>query len=486
MRAFRRRLRIKARGENVPDCLPSFSLLPCPDASLKRTLLRNIESSQWKEPTPIQMQALPVLAMGRDLLATAPTGSGKTAAFVLPTLLRLEKSEAKLLRNGPRALLLAPTRELASQICGEVQRLAAGRAFKVAVVSKALAATKDGAGQGVFSGYDLLVATPMRLLQALREGKVDLRRVRAVILDEADKLFELGREGKKNTAGESLEPDKSFLGQVDEILAACTYPEVQRALFSATLPPLIHDLASSVLRDPVSVSVGLASNRSNYTHAAAVPESVTQELVFVGREEGKLLALRQLLKQGVLPPILVFLESKERARELYHELCYDHLRVDVMHAGRSSEQRAALLEKVRAGAVWVLLCTDLCARGLDLRAVNVVVNYDLPPSCVTYVHRVGRTGRAGRAGRAVTFWTERDMEEGGSLRAIANVIKLSGGQVPAWMAGLKKGGKKKGREGGREGGRVRGRISTRTAWDVEKAKRRKERRPQKGGGTEKK
>ncbi|GAB5033300.1 rna dead-box type [Nannochloropsis oceanica] len=506
MRAFRRRLRIKVTGENIPDCLPSFSLLPSllsssflssSSSSLVQTLLQNVEASHWKEPTPIQMQALPILLLGRDLLASSPTGTGKTAAFIIPTLLRLgapiskgrpkhTKEEAAAAggnRRGPRALFLAPTRELAAQIYREVERLSQGKKFKIGLLSKALAATRGEGGRegGVLGAYDVLVATPMRLVQVVREGGIDLGNVLSVVLDEADKLLELGREGRRDEEGHVLQPDKSFLGQVDEILAACSHPQVQRALFSATLPPLIEDLARSILRDPLSVSIGLyaASLTNNYQGGAAVPDTVTQSLLFVGREEGKLLALRQILREGVLPPVLVFLQTKERARELYHELCYDNFKVEVMHADRSPEQRAELLHKVRTGEVWVLLCTDICSRGLDLRTVNMVINYDLPSSCVAYVHRVGRTGRAGRKGRAVSFWTEGDMLEGKGLRSIANVIKLSGGDVPTWMTALKPtnskgmGGRRK--EGGREGGKGptfrRERISTGTAWDRERAKR---------------
>jgi len=442
------------------------------------------------------MQALPILLLGRDLLASSPTGTGKTAAFIIPTLLRLEAPMSKKNnkkgeeeegnRRGPRALLLAPTRELAAQIFREVERLAQGKKFKIGLLSKALAATKGEAGReggrvgGVLGGYDVLVTTPMRLVQVVREGGVDLANVQTVVLDEADKLFELGREGRRDEEGHALQPDKSFLGQVDEILAACSHPQVQHALFSATLPPLIETLARSILRDPLSITIGLHSStlNSNFRGGAAVPDTVEQSLVFVGREEGKLLALRQILREGVLPPVLVFLQTKERARELYHELCYDDIKVEVMHADRSPEQRAELLSKVRTGEVWVLLCTDVCSRGLDLKAVNMVINYDLPSSCVAYVHRVGRTGRAGRKGRAVSFWTEGDMLEGKGLRAIANVIKLSGGEVPEWMTQLKPtrkqlGGREGGRMGGRKDGGVqrRGRISTGTAWDRERAKR---------------
>lgn len=148
----------------------------------------------------------------------------------------------------------------------------------------------------------------------------------------------------------------------------------------------------------------------------------------VGREEGKLLAMRQLIAEGLRPPVLVFLQSKERAKELFHELVYDGINVDVIHAERTQEQRDAVIRQFRSGEIWVLICTDLMARGIDFKGVNMVINYDLPQSAVSYIHRIGRTGRAGRRGLAVTFFTEADME---ALRSIANVVKLSGCEVRA-------------------------------------------------------
>jgi ATP-dependent RNA helicase DDX52/ROK1 len=167
---------------------------------------------------------------------------------------------------------------------------------------------------------------------------------------------------------------------------------------------------------------------------------IEQELMFVGREEGKLLAIRQLSQRAQLhPPALVFVQSQERAQALFGELLYDGIHVDVIHAGRSKAARDAAVSKFRRGDTWVLICTDLVARGVDFRAVNMVINYDLPMSGITYVHRIGRTGRAGRKGKAITLFTEADFE---NLRTIANVMKQSGCEVPEWMLTLKRKRKK--------------------------------------------
>lgn len=228
---FRRKMGIRVRGEDVADPMESFHDMPHvgpgQDASLtRRVLLQNVEESEWKEPTPVQMQAVPVLVAGRDLLAAAPTGSGKTAAFVMPIILRLGKHNAgaKAVR-GVRGILLAPTRELAAQIHRDVVRLSRGRKIRICLLTKSgVAKTAEVNG---LSGYDIIVSTPMRLVALLREGAISLETVEIVVLDEADKLFDA--EGTRSGV------DNSFVGQVDEVLAACSHRAIQRALFSATI-----------------------------------------------------------------------------------------------------------------------------------------------------------------------------------------------------------------------------------------------------------
>ncbi|CAM9135529.1 unnamed protein product [Ectocarpus sp. 8 AP-2014] len=424
---FRRRMGIKVKGEEVADPMESFSEMPSATTSedagqTRRVLLHNVEESAWKEPTPVQMQAVPILVAGRDLLAAAPTGSGKTAAFVMPMILRLGVQRADPQASGVRGILLAPTRELAAQIHREVVRLSRGRRLRVCLLTKA-GATKAAAATGMdsrnaLSGYDIVVSTPMRLVALVRERAVCLASVEMVVLDEADKLFDAGA-----ASGGS---DKAFIGQVDEVLAACSHQQVQRALFSATVGQQVKELSESVLRDPIFLTVGTQN---------AGAADIDQRLVYVGREEGKLLAIRQLVQEGLRPPVLVFLQSKDRAKALFHELVYDGINTDVMHASRTQDQRDNIIQRFRTGEIWVLICTDLVARGIDFKGVNMVINYDFPQSAVSYIHRIGRTGRAGRHGVAVTLFTESDMD---SLRSIANVMRLSGCEVPDWMLTMKK------------------------------------------------
>lgn len=234
---FRRRMGIRVKGDYVSDPMETFGDMPnsgtgVASSNTRRILLKNVEESAWKEPTPVQMQAVPVLVAGRDLLAAAPTGSGKTAAFVMPMILRIGGHEGvETGGSGVRGILLAPTRELAAQIHRDVVRLSRGRKLRVCLLTKAGAA-KAAAATGIdrkdaLSAYDIVVTTPMRLVALIRDGAVSLSSVKMVVLDEADKLFDAG------TASGGT--DEAFVGQVDEILAACSHRDVQRTLFSATI-----------------------------------------------------------------------------------------------------------------------------------------------------------------------------------------------------------------------------------------------------------
>lgn len=447
--AFRNRLRIRAKGSRLCNPCPTFADMKI-EPSFKPALLRNIENSDWKEPTPIQMQSIPVLLSGRDILAAAPTGSGKTASYVIPTLSKLSKSSTT---KGIRGLLLSPTKELADQIHREVVRLSEGRKIKTCVLKrKIMKLAIEGQGQQVFQKYDLLIATPLRLLSLVRENAIDLSQVEIVVLDEADRLLDLqsspkDRDGDLSDQNDAHDEDdendaddddgnnivskgtarerSAFLSQVDEILSQCSSSGVQRALFSATLGTFVKELASGFLQDPIEVTIGAENTGAS---------TIKQRLVFVGREDGKLLAIRQLIQEGLKPPVLLFLQSIDRAKDLFKELIYDGINVDVIHASRSPHQREEVMRRFRNGDIWVLICTDLMARGIDFQGVQMVINYDLPVSAVNYIHRIGRTGRAGRTGEAVTFFTEDDLPR---LRPIANVVKLSGCEVPDWMLQIK-------------------------------------------------
>ncbi|KAG1707448.1 hypothetical protein DVH05_026646 [Phytophthora capsici] len=441
---IRRQLGIRVSGVSVPAPITSFTemqLDSSPNAQqMKRLLLQNIERSEYKEPTSVQMQAIPSFLLRRDLLATAPTGSGKTAAFAIPILANLAAGGGS--SSGIRSIVLAPTRDLAVQIRAEFTRLATGKKLHITLLSKATAATIASQTKSKLAvNHDVLIATPLRLVHLIQEAKVELSTVEMVCLDEADRLLELG-----------------FVEQVDEIFAACTNPKVQRAMFSATMLEGVEELAQTVLRDPVKVAVGTKNAGAN---------TIDQKLVFVGKEEGKLVAMKQLLHEGLQLPALLFVQNKERANELYHELLYDGVNIGAVHADRTKEQRDDVIRRFRTGEVWVLICTDLMSRGMDFKAVNMVINYDFPQSAVSYIHRIGRTGRNGRKGKAVTFFTEDDMVY---LRTIANVMKISGCEVPDWMLSLKKASVSKRKEL-LKAPPTRHRINTVSGYDLQKANR---------------
>ncbi|XP_065765769.1 probable ATP-dependent RNA helicase DDX52 isoform X2 [Muntiacus reevesi] len=346
---------------------------------------------------------------GRELLASAPTGSGKTLAFSIPILMHLKQPTNK----GFRALVISPTRELASQIHRELVKLSEGTGFRIHMIHKAAVAAKKF-GPKSSKKFDILVTTPNRLIYLLKQDPpgIDLTNVEWLVVDESDKLFEDGKTG--------------FRDQLASIFLACTSHKVKRAMFSATFAYDVEQWCKLNLDNVITVSIGARNS---------AVETVEQELLFVGSETGKLLAMRELVKKGFNPPVLVFVQSIERAKELFHELIYEGINVDVIHADRTQQQRDNTVHSFRAGKIWVLICTALLARGIDFKGVNLVINYDFPTSSVEYIHRIGRTGRAGHKGKAVTFFTEDDKP---LLRSVANVIQQAGCPVPEYIKGFQK------------------------------------------------
>ncbi|KAK7926148.1 hypothetical protein WMY93_008458 [Mugilogobius chulae] len=368
--------RINVHGCDVPDPVCTFEELQS-EYRLHSRILQNLKDAGLDTPTPIQMQAIPLMMHGREVLACAPTGSGKTLAFCLPLLTHLQQP-ANL---GFRAVVISPTRELASQTYRELLRLSDGVGFRVHIIDKAsLAAKKYGPKSS--KKYDILVSTPNRLIYLLSQDPpvLDLSSVEWLVVDESDKLFEAGKSG--------------FREQLATIFLACSGPKVRRAFFSATCTPDVEQWCRLNLDNLVTVNIG---------HRNTAVETVEQELLFVGSEDGKLVAMRDIIKKGFLPPML--------------------------------QQRDNVVNSFRSGHIWVLICTALLARGIDFKGVNLVLNYDFPTSAVEYIHRIGRTGRAGHCGKAITFFTENDKP---LLRSIANVIKQAGCPVPDYMIGFKK------------------------------------------------
>lgn len=369
-------------------------------------------------------------APGADVIAVAPTGSGKTLCYAAPVLASIAAARGsakaskskKRKRNqpsSPSCLVLVPTRELATQVGGVFSRLVHAARMSVAVVVLASKSGLTGLGG---ASVDVVVATPQRASVALDRGLLNLSAsLKHVVLDEADRLL-----------------DDGFVSQVDTVLASCDAANPARRVhcFSATLPPAVETLVQSLTRNPVKVVVGGGS----YGGSAAVSEAarlVKQQFLFAGGkgEQGKVTAVRGMLREGLAAPILLFVQSKERATDLFRELIYDGIDVDAIHADRSGAARSSAIARFRAGRLPVLIATDVLARGLDFKAVATVINYDLPASAAAYIHRIGRTGRAGRSGVAVTLFTEEDAP---LLRAVAHVARASGADVPDWMLAQRK------------------------------------------------
>jgi ATP-dependent RNA helicase RhlE len=353
------------------------------ELGLQPALLRVCESAGYEEPTPIQERAIPVLLTGADLIGCAETGTGKTAAFLLPTLQRM--SERK--RPGVRVLVLAPTRELVSQIDESYKLLAPKGSPRCAAIiggasmSRQTDALRKGAG--------VVVATPGRLLDHVERRTVDLSHVEVLVLDEADRMLDMG-----------------FLPQIRRILAEVP-KERQTLLFSATMSESIEQLARSTMKRPEMIEV-------NRRGSAAM--SVDQKAYVVATESKTALLLDLLERErDTFERVLVFTRTRRGAERLSHILEAREHAADRIHADRTQPQREAALKGFKDGRTRVLVATDIAARGIDVDSVSHVINYDVPEAPEDYVHRVGRTGRAGATGRAITLVTP--VEES-SMRAI--------------------------------------------------------------------
>lgn len=443
--ALRKSYKGNITGEDIPLPIGSFEDL-ISRFSLDKRLLNNLIENHFTEPTPIQCEAIPLCLNGRDLLACAPTGSGKTLAFLIPLLQQIIEEKNF---SGVKGLIISPTKELATQIYNECVKLSKRiyldkkRPLQVAILSKSLGAKLRNK---VISDkkYDLIISTPLRLIDVVKNEALDLSNVKHLIFDEADKLF-----------------DKTFIEQTDDILNSCTDPSMRKSMFSATIPSSVEETANSIMNDPVRVIIG---------HKEAANTNIEQKLIFCGNEEGKLIAIRQLVQQGEFkPPIIIFLESIARAKALYHELMYDRINVDVIHAERTAIQREKIIERFKTGELWCLICTDVLARGIDFKGVNLVINYDVPTTAQAYVHRIGRTGRGGRSGKAVTLYTKLDSV---AIKPIINVMKQSGCEVEGWMNNISKITKRE-KEAIKKGKSHKERDQISTVPKVERLKRKK-------------
>ncbi|MEL7472515.1 MAG: DEAD/DEAH box helicase [Planctomycetota bacterium] len=359
---------------------------------LSRPLLDVIAAEGYDTPTPIQARSIPPVLAGRDLLGCAQTGTGKTAAFALPVLDRLHSNATRLQRGQrlkPRALVLSPTRELAGQIEESMRVYGRHTRLRHAVIY-------GGVKQGrqvrqLQAGVDIIVATPGRLLDLLEQGHVDLSAIEIFVLDEADRMLDMG-----------------FIQPIRTI--AQTIPaERQTLMFSATMPPNIKKLANALLENPERVTI--------QPDVSAAP-SIEQSVYKVSLEDKPTL-LRHLLDDDGVERAVVFTRTKHGADKLAKRLSHEGARAGAIHGNKSQSQRERVLEAFRKGKCRVLIATDVAARGLDVDGVTHVFNFSLPDEPESYVHRIGRTGRAGATGQAITLCSR---EERGTLRTIERII----------------------------------------------------------------
>ena len=352
--------------------------------NLDSRLLAGIARAGYTAPTPIQAAALPPALAGHDLIGTAQTGTGKTAAFVLPILQKL--------LSGPhghaRALIVTPTRELAEQIHGAIRDLGSGTRIRSATIYGGV-----GAGpqiKALRDGVEILVACPGRLLDHLDERHANLSGIEVLVLDEADRMFDMG-----------------FLPSVRRIIKHVPARR-QTLLFSATFPPEIEELARQTLHHPQRIALGLSRPAHTVAHALfPVPQHLKTKL------------LLRLLEQTDTDSVLVFTRTKHRAQRLAQVIAHANYKVAPLHSNRTQGQRQSALNGFRDGKYQIMVATDIAARGLDVESISHVVNFDMPDTADAYIHRIGRTGRAERSGDAFTLVTP---EDDGMVRTLEKIM----------------------------------------------------------------
>jgi ATP-dependent RNA helicase RhlE len=350
-------------------------------------LLRAVDAEGYTEPTPIQEQAIPYVLAGRDLVACAQTGTGKTAAFALPILQRLAADTRK---HGIRVLVLTPTRELATQIGESFSTYGRHTGFRNTVIFGGV--NQNPQVKALRRGVDILVATPGRLLDLMTQGEVNLRGVEILVLDEADRMLDMG-----------------FIRDVQKIIDVLP-KQRQTLLFSATMPQDIQDLAKRVLINPAHVEV---------TPQATTVEKIDQSVFFVD-SKAKTDLLLHILRDRTVSRVLVFTRTKHRADRVVKQLSRERISAEAIHGNKSQNARERALDNFKSGRTRVLVATDIAARGLDIDDVTHIVNYDLPNIPESYVHRIGRTARAGATGIAFAFC---DADERKLLRDIEKVTR---------------------------------------------------------------
>ncbi|XP_062247963.1 probable ATP-dependent RNA helicase DDX23 [Platichthys flesus] len=402
-RIFREDYSITTKGGKIPNPIRNWKEYSLPDH-----ILEVIDQCGYKDPTPIQRQAIPIGLQNRDIIGVAETGSGKTAAFLIPLLVwittlpkidRIEDSD-----QGPYAVIMAPTRELAQQI--EEETLKFGKPLGIRTVAVIGGISREDQGFRLRMGCEIVIATPGRLIDVLENRYLVLGRCTYVVLDEADRMIDMGFEpdvqkileyipvtNQKPDTEEAEDPEKMLMN-----FESGKHKYRQTVMFTATMPSAVERLARNYLRRPAVVYIG----------SAGKPHERVEQKVLLMSEGEKRKKLLEVLSHGFEPPIIIFVNQKKGCDVLAKSLEKMGYNACTLHGGKGQEQREFALSNLKAGAKDILVATDVAGRGIDIHDVSMVLNYDMAKNIEDYIHRIGRTGRAGKSGMAMTFLTKED------------------------------------------------------------------------------
>ncbi|KAF4596442.1 ATP-dependent RNA helicase dbp2 [Pleurotus pulmonarius] len=392
---FRREKEIKVQGRGVPRPITSFD-----EAGFPEYLMTSIRAQGFAAPTPIQCQAWPMALSGRDVVAIAQTGSGKTISFALPAMLHINAQPLLAPGDGPIALILAPTRELAVQIQQECTKF--GTNSKIRNTAIYGGAPKGPQIRDLQRGVEIVIATPGRLIDMLETSKTNLRRVTYLVMDEADRMLDMGFEPQIRKIVSQIRPDRQTL------------------MFSATWPKDVQKLASDFLRDMIQVNIGSMELTANHNIKQVV------EVCSDFEKRAKLIKhLDQISSENA--KVLIFVGTKRVADDITKYLRQDGWPALAIHGDKEQRERDWVLSEFKAGRSPILIATDVASRGLDVKDVGYVINYDFPNNCEDYIHRIGRTGRAGMTGTSYTYFTTDNAK---SARELVGILREAKAVIP--------------------------------------------------------
>jgi ATP-dependent RNA helicase RhlE len=389
--------------------------------------MQGIEAIGYENATPVQISAIPAILEGRDLIASAQTGTGKTAAFLLPVI---EKLMAMPHDNQVKAMVIVPTRELALQIDQQME----GFSYYTNVSSIAIYGGTDGTvfsreKQALTEGADLIVCTPGRLMAHMNMGYIKFPELKFLILDEADRMLDMG-------FNEDILKIISFLPK-----------QRQNLMFSATMPSKIRHLVKQILNNPVEISIAMSK-----------PAEKIVQKAYVVYDTQKIPLIKMLLKETVMKRVLIFCSTKEKTRQLYHELKKTGIKAEEIHSTLEQAARENVINRFKSGDIPVLVATDIVSRGIDIEDIDMVINYDVPHDAEDYIHRIGRTARASAEGTAVTFINERDQQRFGAIETLLerevekSLVPEQYGETPVYNPKIRRKDEKRRFGGKRKGG----------------------------------